>query len=363
MIRLIKPYLKYSEVEKEFREIFETGIFTRGQYLSKFSEDLKEYVGAEHAFLTTSATTALWTCLKILNVGPGDEVAIADFSFPATANVVEDVGAIPTFVDVNPDTFNMNLADLKKKITNRTKAVIFVDSLGNPTGLHDISVFCKEKNIPLIEDAACALGSYENNQMCGSVADLTCFSFHPRKLLCTGEGGAITTSNHEWARQLKIKLMHGGVVDNRIGMDFVDFGYNFRMTELQAVMGIKQLKKLDAVIASRNNIREQYIANLSSLNFIPQSFGKSVGCNVQSIVFKMPDGYDRDALIGYLKGKGVEATLGTYCQSGTTYYSRRYQKIQPTAMSLEKNSITLPCYDQVPIDYIVNQIRTWLLLF
>ena len=148
MIRLIKPYIEYSEVEKEFREIFETGIFTRGQYLSKFSEDLKKYVGAKHAFLTTSATTALWTCLKILNVGPGDEVAIADFSFPATANVVEDVGATPIFIDVDPNTFNMRISDLKEKITKKTKAVIFVDALGNPTGLHDISMFCKKMNIP-----------------------------------------------------------------------------------------------------------------------------------------------------------------------------------------------------------------------
>jgi dTDP-4-amino-4,6-dideoxygalactose transaminase len=360
MIRLIKPYIKYSEVEKEFQEIFETGIFTRGEYVSKFSDDLKKYVGAQHAFLTTSATTALWTCLKILNIGSEDEVAVADFSFPATANVVEDVGAIPKFVDVDPDTFNMSLVDLKEKITNKTKAVIFVDALGNPTGLHEISMFCKEKNIPLIEDAACALGSSENNRMCGAVADLTCFSFHPRKLLCTGEGGAITTNNDEWARQIKIKLMHGGIADNRIGMDFVDFGYNFRMTELQAVMGIKQLERLNSVITNRNNIRNQYIANLSSLNFTPQSFGKSVGCNVQSVVFKMPDGYDRDTLIGFLKEKGVEATLGTYCQSGTSYYSQRYQKIQRTSMDLEKHSITLPCYDQVPVDYIVSQIHKWL---
>jgi perosamine synthetase len=355
--------VNYSEVEKEFREIFETGIFTRGQYLCEFSESLKKYVGAKHAFLTTSATTALWTCLKILNVGSGDEVAVADFSFPATANVIEDVGATPIFVDVGSDTFNMSLSDLEKKITNKTKAVIFVDALGNPTGLHDISLFCKKMNIPLIEDAACALGSHENNQMCGSVADLTCFSFHPRKLLCTGEGGAITTNNDEWASKLDIKLMHGGVFNKKIGMDFVDFGYNFRMTELQAVMGIKQLGRLDTIIADRNNIRNQYITNLTSLNFTPQHFGKSVGSNVQSIVFKVPDGYDRDALIGFLKQNGIETTLGTYCQSGTTYYNKRYKTIQHTAMKLQESSITLPCYENVPIDHIVNQIRKWLLFF
>ena len=309
--------------------------------------------------MTTSATTALWTCLKILDIGHDDEVAVADFSFPATANVVEDVGATPIFVDVDPDTFNIDLSDLLKKITNKTKAVIFVDALGNPTGIHDVAKFCTEQNIPLIEDAACALGSFENRKMCGSIADLTCFSFHPRKLLCTGEGGAITTNNDRWADKLRIKLTHGGVASSTIGMDFVDFGYNFRMTELQAVMGIKQLDKINDIIAHRNDIRRQYIARLSPLNFIPQKYGKSVGCNAQSIVFKMPSSCDRDTLINFLKDNGIEATLGTYCQSSTSYFSNKYQKIQPISHNLQKTSLTLPCYENVPVDYIADQIHKW----
>ena len=284
---------------------------------------------------------------------------MADFSFPATANVVEDVGAIPIFIDVNPDTFNMCISDLEEKVTDQTKAVIFVDALGNPSGLSDVSAFCGKKNIPLIEDAACALGSSESGRMCGSIADLTCFSFHPRKLLCTGEGGAITTNNDEWAHQLMIKLTHGGVVDETVGMDFIDYGYNFRLTELQAVMGLKQLNKLDTIIADRNVIRLKYIDGLGPLNFEPQHLADSVRFNVQSLVFKMPENQNRDALILFLFNIGIEATLGTYCQSGTTYYSRKYNDIQNAAMKLERSSITLPCHDKVPVDYIVSEIHKW----
>lgn len=359
MIRLVKPYIDYYEVEEDFRKIFETKTFTRGPYVSKFSDNLRNYVGSKHAFLTTSATTALWTCMKLVNVVPGDEVAISDFSFPATANVVEDVGAIPIFVDVNPNTFNMCIDDLQKKITKRTKAVIFVDALGNPSGLSDISELCNKHKIPLIEDAACALGSSENGRMCGSIANLTCFSFHPRKLLCTGEGGAITTNDDEWAQKLAVKLMHGAVSDESVGMNFIDYGYNFRMTELQAVMGLKQLDKLDSIIADRNSIRNKYIAVLECLNFKPQRLAASVEFNVQSLVFKIPENQDRDSLIQFLKNKGIETTLGTYCQSGTTFYQTKYNNLQAASMKLQKSSITLPCYENVPVDYILDEIQNW----
>ena len=146
-IRLMKPYIEYSEVEAEFREVFESGIFTRGFHVTEFAKKIGAMVGAKHTFLTTSATTALWVSLKALNVNAEDEVAISDFSFPATANVVEDIGAKPVFIDVNLDTFNMNASDLVAKITPKTKAVIFVDAFGNPKGLHDIKEICEQHSL------------------------------------------------------------------------------------------------------------------------------------------------------------------------------------------------------------------------
>lgn len=356
-IRLMKPYLGFDEVEAEFRAVFESGIFTRGANVEALCRELAAYTGARHVFLATSATTALWVCLKLLGIGPGDEVAVADFSFPATANVVEDLGATPVFVDVSLDTYNMLPEDLERKISERTKAVIFVDALGNPTGLHAIKAVCEARGIPLIEDAACAIGSAEAGRRCGGIADLTCFSFHPRKLMSTGEGGAITTDRDDWADWLRVKLAHGADGTRGLGLDFVEYGYNFRLPELQAIMGRKQLARLDAIVDRRLAIREAFIERLRPLGFEPQAVGSDVRYNVQSLVFRVPATVDRDRLVQALKERGIETTLGTYCLSGTTYFATRYDAVQRNAAALEATTITLPCYDGVPVDHIADNIR------
>lgn len=356
MIKLIRPYITFEEVEEEFRGVFESGWFTRGRYVTAFADRIKNYTGARHAFLTTSATTSLWTCLRLLGITTGDEVIVSDFSFPATANVVEDTGSVPVFADVNPETYNMLPEELERRITSRTKAVIFVDALGNPSGLHDVKEICRSHGLPLIEDAACAIGSSERGVRCGAIADLTCFSFHPRKLLTTGEGGAITTNNDEWAGWLAVKLAHGAEVTNGV-FDFVDYGYNFRMSELQAVMGIKQLDKLDAIVADRHRIRDAYAAELVPRGFRAQATASDVIHNVQSLVFTVPDVLDREALIVKLREAGVETTLGTYCLSSTTYYRTKYHDVQPNAQRLQQTTITLPCFEGVDIAQVVKQIE------
>lgn len=356
MIKLIKPYISFEEVEAEFRQVFDTGWFSKGRYVQEFRQVLADYFPVPHVFLTTSATTALTTCLKLLKIGPGDEVVVSDFSFPATANVVEDVGATPIFADVSLETYNMLPDELENKITPRTKAVIFVDALGNPTGLHQIKAICEAHGLPLIEDAACAIGSSERGVKCGAIADLTCFSFHPRKLLTTGEGGAISTANGEWAGKLEILLNHGAKFrDGKF--DFIDYGYNFRMSELQAVMGIKQMQKLDAIVERRMKTRAQYIGALVPLGFVPQQVGENVDYNVQSLVFAVPENMDRDALVSSLKEKGVETTLGTYSLSNGSYFKKKYNQPQPNSFVLQKNTITLPCYDGVNVEAVCAEIR------
>ena len=356
-IRLIKPYLSFDEVEAEFRDIFESGMFTRGKHVDAFRQELTAYTGAQHAFLTTSATTALWMCMKLLDVKAGDEVIVSDFSWPATANVVEDMGARPVFADVSLDTFNMLPEDLEKKINARTKAVIFVDALGNPSGLTEIKKICARHGLPLVEDAACAIGSSEFGHRCGSIADITCFSFHPRKLINTGEGGAILTDRDDWAKWLEIKLGAGVSGMKGPGADFIEYGYNFRLPELQAIMGRKQLAKIEQIVDERNCIRAKYITQLESLGFIPHHIGKSVRYNVQSLVFRVPEKCDRDRLISSLKETGVESTIGTYSLSSTTYYRTKYQTVQATSSELEKTTITLPCFNEVQVSKVVQNIQ------
>lgn len=359
MIKLIKPYISFEEVQNEFKEVFDSGWFTKGKFVEEFREEIKNYTGSKYCYLATSATTALTMALKALDIKAGDEVIVSDFSFPATANVVEDLGAIPIFADVDMDTFNMLPEQLESKITSKTKAVIFVDALGSPTGIHEIKKICEKYNLPLIEDGACAIGSSEFGVRCGNIADITCFSFHPRKLLTTGEGGAITFNDPKFVDFFEIKLNHGAkVTDGKF--DFIDYGYNYRVPELQCVMGIKQLKKLDEIVNSRNIIRNQYIQALEPLGFKVQQISGDVVYNVQSLVFKVPENINRDELIKYLKDNNIETTIGTYCLSGGTYYAKKYDDVQPNAKYLEENTITLPCYDGVDIEYISQKIKEYL---
>ena len=355
MIRLIKPYIDFHEISHEIEEVFDSGIFTKGKYSRRFPSLIKEYVGAKHAFLTTSATTALTMSLKLLGIGPGDEVAVSDFSFPASANVVEDLGATTVLIDVSRDTFNMLSEDLEQRISAKTKAVIFVDALGNPSGLEMIYALCKAYDIPLIEDAACAIGSKVNGVNCGALADLTCFSFHPRKLLTCGEGGAITTNNDAYAQSLLIKLNHGADESG----DFVNFGFNYRMPELACLMGCAQITKIDAIVTERRKQSEQYAARLIPLGFKQQKAVQNAYHNMQSIVFIVPEGVDRDRLHDYLFAKDIETTIGTYCLSETPYYREKYHDIRPNASFLQHNTITLPCFHNVSIREVCDAIESF----
>ncbi|MDE1463521.1 DegT/DnrJ/EryC1/StrS family aminotransferase [Spartinivicinus poritis] len=358
MIRLIKPYISLSDVETTFAEIFQSGQFSKGNYIAQLEAALANLLNCQYTFTTSSATTALSTALAVLGIGQGDEVIIADFSFPATANVVENCGATPVFADVDLHTYNLQSSDLENKYTARTKAVIFVSCFGNPSGLLDVKQWCQQHKLWLIEDAACAIGSCENNQPCGSIADLSCFSFHPRKLITAGEGGAIATNHGALAKQLSILLNHGACShQNNIALDFIAAGYNYRLSELQAAMILAQLPKLNDIITQRNAIRDYYIGELASLGFIPQTVDSNVTFNCQSVVFQVPETISRDHLVFSLREQQIETTLGTYCLSATTYYQHKYHSVQPNAEQLQNHTITLPCFKDAPVDQVVDAIK------
>lgn len=357
MINLIRPSITFEEVEPALRAMFDSGVFTRGQNVEALRNEIGAYTGARHVYTVTSATTALWICLRCLGIGPGDEVVVSDFSFPASANVIIDVGAKPVFADVSPDHFNMTPQSLDRAITPATKAVMFVDSLGNPTGIHAIREICRARGLPLIEDAACAIGSSERGVRCGAIADLTCFSFHPRKLLNTGEGGAVTFDNPEWAEWFDVKLSHGSSGPLGYGLDFTDFGYNFRLSEAQAILGRAQLPKLDEIIGERQNIRDAFIESVEPLGFRSQQFGDDAVSNVQSLVFRVPPRIQRDALIAALREEGIETTIGTYCLSGTTFFRRLHNDVQPVAQRLQQETITFPCYSGMDVERVISVVR------
>lgn len=363
-IKLIKPYINFDEVAEDVKEIFESGQFTKGQHVDKFVAGLKDYTKAEHAFLTTSATTALTMSLKAIGIKEGDRVAVSDFSWPATCNVVEDLGATPVFIDVDRNTYNMCPKDFESKLEdhegNKVTGVIVVDALGNPSGILQLKEICTAHSIPLIQDSACAIGSSVDGIKVGAIADLTCYSFHPRKLLTTGEGGAILTNNAQYAEWLAVKLAAGASGIKGRGLDFVDYGYNYRLSEIQALMGWMQLLKLDDITAERNTIANEYNALLAPFGFVRQKVDSNVHHNIQSLVFTVPPGISRDALIDHLGAHNIESTLGTYCLSATTYYLKKYDNPQKKSLWLESNTITLPCYTGVNIKAVTDVIKKFI---
>ena len=358
-LKLIKPFITFDDIADDLKEIFDSGQFTKGKHVDKFVEDLKGYTAAGHAFLTTSATTALTVALKAVNIKPGDKVAVSDFSWPATCNVVEDLGATPIFIDVDKHTFNMCPIDLERKLNFDFAGLIFVDALGNPSGITKIKEICQTHKIPLIQDSACAIGSSVNKIKVGNIADLTCYSFHPRKLVTTGEGGAILTNNNHYAEWLSIKLAAGAFGTKGAGLDFVDYGYNYRLSEIQALMGWKQLLDLDDIIKQRQLIAKEYSLELEQLGFKPQRVEADVHHNCQSLVFIVPKGVNRDSLIKYLANINIESTLGTYCLSATTYYRQKYNSVQANSLFLEANTIALPCYLGVDVKRVTDSIKEY----
>lgn len=357
-INLIRPSVTLGEFLPFLEDIFESGIFSSGKYNTLFAKELAKITASKFCHPCSSATTALWSCLKFLDIKEGDEVLVSDLSFPATANVVEDLGATPVFVDVNLDTFNMSLSELAAKINTKSKAVIFVDALGNPTGLKEIYQFCKSNKIPLIEDAACALGSYDNDLDFGPTADMSCFSFHPRKIICAGEGGAITTDSEELNNFLEIKLKHGARKTVSGEVIFEDFGYNFRISEIQAALAFVQIKKLQNIVAKRKDIWRQYCDFLLPLGFQAQKVGENVTYNVQSSCFVVPSNLNRDEFAKKLSNDGIDTSIGTYSMSASHYFKQKYCSIQPKAEFLMKNTISFPCYDGLDIDVVKKHILT-----
>ena len=229
---------------------------------------LKAYTKSNYVGLTTSATTALSLSLRVLGVRPGNLVGVADYSWPASSNVIEEIGAIPEFIDIDPLTFNMSLSDLEK-IDNGLSGGNFVDTFGNPSGLEGIkNMFIK--NIPLLKTEHVP-GSEINGEKIGSISDITCFSFHPRKLLNTGEGGAIMTNKKDIQDILKINCQLAS--GKEVGLEFSDYGFNYRLTEIQSLMGWMQLDKIDQIISERNIIKDFYIEHLKK-SIIPQNKSK-----------------------------------------------------------------------------------------
>lgn len=344
MLPIIRPDVTFDEVADDVRSILDSGLLTGGPFVARFERLLADRLGVAEAVATTSATTALHLSLVAIGVQPGDEVLVSDFTFPATGNVVVQLGARPVLVDSRTDAFDLDVEVAAGLVTSRTRAIVPVDPFGQPADYAAVKRLAEESGIAVVQDAACALGSVQDGVPCGSWPWPTCFSFHPRKVVTTGEGGVITTDDPTLAERLRLLRSHGGVSAD-VGMTFLENGFNYRLAEVPAAIGLAQLVRLDAIIADRRATAARYEELLASVEGVVLRLpGDSEQWSYQSFVVLLDDGVDRDSVVTALRSKGIETTLGTYALHSHPAFARfgYHPGDLPNSWLAQQQSLTLP---------------------
>jgi len=320
------PLLGEDEAAAARRAIL-SGWVTQGPEVAAFESEFAAYVGARYAKAVSNCTAALHMALLVAGVGPGDEVVTVSHSFAATANSVRYCGAMPVFVDVTPRTWNMDPALIERAITPQTRAILCVHQLGMPCDLAAILAIGRAHGLPVVEDAACAIGSEVDlgggwERIGKPHGDIACFSFHPRKVITTGDGGMLTTNNQEYDRKFALLRQHGMSVsdlsrhksDRIVFESYPELGYNYRMTDIQAAVGREQLKRLPGILERRRGLARRYLDALGGkcgLEMPEQPvWARS---NWQSFSVGLPDGADQVNVLQALLDAGISARRGVMC--------------------------------------------------
>jgi len=330
-VRLAFPELGEAELEA-VREVFESGALTMGPKVAELEELVAAACGVEHAVAVSNGTAALHVAVLALGIGPGDEVIVPAYTFPATANVVALAGATPVLVDVNPATFNLDVGQVYEAVTPRTKAVLAVHLFGRPLDWEELQSAVPPE-VVLLEDAAGALGARWRGMPCGGLGVAGCLSFHPRKIVTTGEGGAVTTNDGELAAAAR-RLRHHGIE----GTDIAAPSTNYRLADILCAIGIPQLRRLDELLAERTGIAQGYTERLRDLVDVPSAEeGDTHGW--QAYVIRL----DRRAeAMETLRAEGIEVQIGTYALHHLSAY--RDQGPFPGADAAFERALALPLH-------------------
>lgn len=370
-IPVTRPYFDDTE-EQLILETLRSGWVAQGPRVKLFEQTLAEYVRAPFAVACNSCTSALQIALEILGVGPGDEVILPSFTFIATANAVVHRGAVPVFADIDPRTYNIDPHAVEKLVTERTKALIPVDQVGLPADLDPILEIARRRNLHVLEDAACALGSLYKGRRVGGISEISCFSFHPRKLITTGEGGMLTTLSEELAMMARRLVSHGASVsdlarhqsDKPVVEEYPVFGYNYRMSDLQAAMGLAQFQKLDEILEKKRFLAERYNQAFSSLTEVQVPVEpEGVKGNYQSYILRLHTnaGKSRDEIMSLLMRKGIATRRGVMAIHLEAPYRNQFgPRPLPETEKAFRETITLPLYPQMTLEeqnYVIDCLK------
>lgn len=356
-IPVMKPWLGEEEAAAA-AEAVSSGWVAQGPGVRLFEQEFAARIGAEEAVAVSNCTTGLHLALHLLGVGAGDEVVVPSFSFIATANAARYVGATPVFADVDPITGNLTADTIAAVLTERTRAVIVVHQAGVPADVQPITALLEPRGIPVVEDAACAIGSTLYGRPVGAGVDLAVFSFHPRKLVTTGEGGMLVTSHPEWAtraRRLREHGMSASAADRHATgsvapEQYLEPGFNFRMTDVQAAIGRVQLGRLDAMVARRRELADRYRALLADLPQLRLVADPAWGTtNYQSCWVLLPEDspISRDDLLAEFTRAGVSPRRGIMAAHLEPACADLPPVSLPVTERLTADSLVLPLYHQM----------------
>lgn len=309
-IPLIKPYITV-ETKNKVCEVLDSNYITEGKITRELEENIKEYVNCNFSIAVTSCTTGLELALRVLKIGKGDEVIVPDYTFPATASVVSIVGADIILVDINKDTMLINYDSIRKAITKKTKAILPVSQFGNPLDYRELNKIKEEYNLYIIEDAACSLGSEYNGIKTGSLADISVFSFHPRKFITTGEGGIITTNKKELADWMtSYKHFGQGETNSRLDSMFDIIGTNYKLSDVLSAIGVVQMKYIKELLQKRIDLATNYMNLLREYDFIKIPTVTQLGKHSYQSFCVLID--NRDNVLRKMREEGIEVQIGTY---------------------------------------------------
>lgn len=355
MINIAKPIITDEEIEA-VTEVLKSGMLAQGKKVEQFQKEFAQYTQSNYGVATSSGTTALHTALVAADIGPGDEVITTPFTFAATANSVLYSGAKPVFADIDPKTFNLDASSVEEKITDKTKAILPVHLYGQPADMDSICEVAQKHDLKVIEDAAQAHGAVYKGKKIGSIGDLGCFSFYPTKNMTTGEGGMVTTNDEELAEKAGMVRAHGE--SQRYEHEIL--GYNYRMTDIAASIGLAQLKHIDEFNAKRNENAEYLTQHLQEIDGVtPPYVADDVTHVFHQYTIRVAK---RDEFKDFLNENGV----GTGVHYPIVLYKQPYYQAQnltgncPEAESAASEVLSLPVHPsltQDDLDTIIDVIK------
>ncbi len=358
IIPITKPLLSGPEAEAAAKAIL-SGWLTQGPRVAEFEAVFAAYVGAREAVACSSCTTALHMALVAAGVGPGHEVIVPSLSFIASANAVRYCGAQPVFADVDPLTLNLDPDAAEAEITPRTRAIMPVHQIGMPADLDRFRAIGRRHSVTIVEDAACAVGSEYRGRRIGGDAEFACFSFHPRKVITTGEGGMIVTQSDAAAARLRLLRQHGMSINDHarhqsarlIIEEYTELGFNYRMTDIQAAIGIEQMRRLDEILSRRRQLAENYTRRLRALPGIQTPCVPTwARPNYQSYCIRLASSFPlrRNELLACLLASGIQARRGIMtAHREPAYRDHGGGEVLTHSTAASDETLLLPLYPQM----------------